>query len=144
MARIITGTYQATNTSSLFLEANLDHIDRYIDDRTMASVERIRIRHRNDILYNKSYSFCPSNVFKAQCWQQRSDSIQVRHKIRFQRRTRHKLTKKLTKGLVRIPSTTIRVNQAKLNIISYVPLFDYHNTVARHNTKPITLLPDSP
>ena len=55
------------------------------------------------------------------------------------RRTRPKLTGELIKGLDRIPSTTIRVNQAKLNIISRVPLFDYHNTVAPHNTKPIKI-----
>ena len=49
MARIITGTCRATNTSSLLLEANLDQFDRYIDDRTMATVERIRRHHRSDI-----------------------------------------------------------------------------------------------
>ena len=50
MARIITGTYRATNTSSLLLEANLDHFD----DHIMAAIERIQRRHKNDPLLNKS------------------------------------------------------------------------------------------
>ena len=60
MARIITGTPRATNTSSLLLEANLDPIDRYIDDRTMAAVERIRRRHQSDPLYNKAMGPTPA------------------------------------------------------------------------------------
>ena len=143
MARIITGAHQATNSSSLLLEANLDYIDRYIDDRTMAAVERLRRRHRKDTLHNKSMGPTPtvrrSKVFKAQCWQQRSDSIQARYKIRSFRRTRHRLTGNLTKRPVNCPTTAIRVTQAQLNIISRVPLFDYHNIVAPHATKPIKI-----
>ena len=142
MARIITGTCRVTNTSSLLLEANLDQIDRYIDDRTVAAVERMRRRHRSDPLYNKSMGPTPavrkSRKFKVQCWQQRSDSIQARHKIRFQRRSRNKFTGQLTKlPSVRVNALTIA--QAKLNMISYSTLFSYHTTDAPHNAKSLKL-----
>ena len=79
-----------------------------------------------------------SKKFKAQCWQQRSDSIQTRFKIRFQRHSRNKFTGQLTKlPSVRVNALTIA--QAKLNIISYSPLFDYHTTVAPHNAKSLKL-----
>ena len=143
MARIITGTYRATNTSSLLLEANLDQFDRYIDDdRTMAAVERIRRRQLSDPLHNKSMGPTPtvrrSKKLKAQCWQQPSDSIQARLKIRFQRRSRDKLTGQLTKR-TSIRTNALTIDQAKLNIISHSPLFDYHTTVAPHNTKSLKL-----
>ena len=78
MARIITGTPRATNTSSLLLEANLDYIDRYIDDHIMAAMERLRRRHWKDTLHNKSMGPRPkiraAKVLRAQCWQQQIPS----------------------------------------------------------------------
>ena len=142
MVRIITGTCRATNTSSLLLEDNLDQFDRYIDDQTMTAVERIRRRHPSDPLYNKSMGPTPSvrnsRKFKVQCWQQQSDSIQTRLKIRFQRRSRNKFTGQLTK-LPSIRINALTIAQAKLNIISYSPLFDFHTTVAPHNAKSLKL-----
>ena len=142
MARIITGTCRATNTSSLLLEANLDPIDRFIDDRTMAAVERMRRRHRNDPLFNKSMGPTPtvrkSKKFKAQCWQQRSDSIQARHKIRFQRRSRNRRTGQLTK-LPGVRVNALTIAQAKINITSVSALFNYRNTVAPHKAKSLKL-----
>ena len=142
MARIITGTCRATNTSSLLVEANLDQIDRYIDDRTMAAVKRTRRRHRSDPLHNKSMGPTPTvrktKKFKVQCWQQRSDLIQAQHKIRFQRRSRNKRTGQLTKlPSVRVNALTIA--QAKINITSYSPLFDYRTNVAPHKAKSLKL-----
>ena len=142
MARIITGSCRATNTSSLLLEANLDQFDRYIDDRTMAAVERIRRRHKNDPLRNKSMGPTPtvrrSRKFKVHCGQERSDSIQARLKIRFQRRSSDRLTGQLTKR-PSIRANAHTIDQAKLNIISHSPLFAYHTTVAPHNTKSLKL-----
>ena len=141
IARIITGTYRATNTSSLLLEANLDHFDRYIDDRTMAAVQFIRRCHMNDPLHNKSMGPTPSvrllRKLKAKCWQQRSDSLRARYKIWFLRRIRHKLTGKLTRRPAWSRFTRIGVKQALLNIDSHIPLFDYRNMVAPHKAKPI-------
>ena len=98
--------------------------------------------HRSDPLHNKSMGPTPvvrkSRKFKVQCWQQRSDSIQARHKIRFQRRLRNKFTGHLTKlPSVRVNALTIA--QAKLNITSYSPLFDHRTTVAPHNAKSLKL-----
>ena len=142
MACIITGTPLATNTSSLLLEANLDHIDRYIDDRTMAAVERMRRRHRSDPLHNKSIGPTPivrkSRKVKVQCWQQRSESIQARHKIRFQRCSRNKLTGQLTK-LPSVRVNALNIAQAKVSITSHSPLFDYHSIVAPHKAKSLKL-----
>ena len=73
-----------------------------------------------------------------QCWQQRSDSIQARHKIRFQRRSRNPITGQLTKRL-NVRANALTIAQAKLNIISSSPLFNYHTTVAPHNAKSLKL-----
>ena len=79
-----------------------------------------------------------SKKFKVQCWQQRSDSIQARLKIRFRRCSRNRLTGKLTKR-PNIRTNALTIAQAKLNITSCSPLFDYHTTVAPHNTKSLKL-----
>ena len=142
MARIITGTYRATNTSSLLLEASLRRFDRYIDNRTMAAVECVRRRHNNDPLHNKSMGPTPSvrwsRKFKVQCWQQRSDSFQARYKVRFLRRIRHKLTGKLTRRPAAWSRfTSIGITQALLIIESHITLYDYRNMVASQKAKPI-------
>ena len=143
MARITTGTHRATNVSSLLLEANMDFIDRYIDDRTIAAVERLRRRSQRDKLHNKSMGPTPtvrrSKVFKSQCWQQRSDTLQARYKIRSHRFTRQKRTGKLTRTHAKTTTTSIPITQAKLNITSRVPLFNYHNIIAPHATRPIKI-----
>ena len=142
MARVITGTPRATNTSSLLLEANLDPIDRYIEDRTMAAVERIRRRHQSDPLYNKAMGptspVRKGKKFKAQCWQQRSDSVLDRFKIRFDRRRRNHVTGQLLKK-PHISSKAIPFTQTRLSFTSLSPLFNYRYTVAPHKAKSLKL-----
>jgi ribonuclease HI len=143
MARIITGTPRATNTDSLLLEANLDPIDRYIDDRTMAAVERIRRRHQSDPLYNKAMGPTPSvrksKKFKAQCWQQRSDAILARFKIRFDRRRRNHITGQLLKKPCISRSRTIPHPQSTLSFNTLSPQIEYRYAIAPHQAKSIKL-----
>ena len=147
MARIITGWHSTGDkatlpASSLLFEANLDQIDRYIDDRTMAAVELIRRRHRSDPLYNKAMGPTPavrkSKKFKVQCWQQRSDSVLARIKIRFQRRMRNQATWQLTKR-PSIRFKALSIAQVKLSITSFSPLFNYRSAVAPHKAKSLKL-----
>ena len=142
MARIITGTPRATNTASLLLEANLDPIDRYLDDRTMAAVERIRRRHRDDPLYNKAMGPTPTvrrtKKFKAQCWQQRSDAVMARYKIRFDRRIRNHATGRLLQKS-HIIANKIPHSQTRLSFSSLSPLFNYRYTIAPHKAKSLKL-----
>ena len=79
-----------------------------------------------------------SKKFKAQCWQQRSDSVLARIKIRFQRRRRNHATGQLTKR-PNIRFKALSIAQAKLSITSFSSLFNYRNTVTPHKAKSLKL-----
>ena len=74
-----------------------------------------------------------SRKFKVQCWQQRSDSLQARYKIRFLRRIRHKLCEAHQE--TRLVSIYWIGVKALLNIESHIPVLDYHNMVAPHKVR---------
>ena len=108
----------------------------------MAAVERIRRRHQSDPLYNKAMGPTPAvrkgKKFKAQCWQQRSDSVLARFQIRFQRRRRNHVTGQLLKKPFN-SSRAIPLAQAKLSFTSLSPLFNYRYTIAPHKAKSLKL-----
>ena len=132
MARVIAGLFRSTDTVSLYLEANMLHIMKTVDDKIMTGIERHRRRPDGDPLLVKALGTTPrvraSKVYHNKCWQQCADNIQERYGVYTRRRQIDKATGELKKA-TDYSSLTVTAATSDIAFLHRAPLDDPRHSI---------------